>query len=450
MRSFNVKIASAVVAVLSASSAYALDPAATEGATIKLVIAGASAARDAVEAAINPALSPTSICANDGSYSRYRASGTNSPDFRIYSCIVRNDGPGGNITDSIQGKTIAIRYRSEGGSIYGPGSIAKGVQLKALRTNQTTACAGGPVEYTCTVTGYSLDTDSIGAGGTGQSFLANMTTDVGVADVEPEMFIGANWPNAAESVLGAEPPLSTLQALDAVPVLGQTFGVIVHSASTVTNMSKQDIRSIFMGNYYDWSQVAGSGKTGAIEVCRRERGSGTQTAADIYFNGTNCSSGAYVFVHSTENPPIFGNTVIENSTSSSLGTCVSGRTGGIGIAVGNAAPAGTKFVSIDNVAMTKANAATGSYDYWYEATISTRAGLAGDALTTANVLKRLAANNDTVPTIPSVIALAGLGPVGAENVPVLPLDGTRPVALGRRGTTEGASCFAPAAQNAGP
>jgi hypothetical protein len=296
--------------------------------------------------------------------------------------------------------------------------------------------------YLCPVSNYNLAND-------GQTATGNITrtlVNLGVSDLEPEMFAGANWVEPG-TPLGNEPAAGVLAALPAVPVFGQAFGILVRSDSPVNALTVQDITSIFTGNYGDWNQVPGSGTSGPITICRRERGSGTQTGADVFFNGQNCSPSALPFVHSQDNPPVFGNTVIENSTSSSLGTCMTTNTNSIGISVANAAPTGTKFVTIGNQAPGRATAAVGSYDYWFEATMTKAGGLNTTVGLIADGLVAVVQDDTTVPTVNSAFALSGLGPVSAPNTAVLPVSTTRPVALARRGSSEGNSCQKPQAQN---
>jgi len=437
MRSKNLMVAAAVAAALAGTtSAYALNPTVTAAipADHTLIIAGASAARDAVEAG----LSATTFC-QAGTFNRYRVSTGNSPDLRAYSCTLAVGSPYFN--DAIEGDNVVVYYRSEGGSIWGPGAIAKGVSVARLVVNTSCTLTDG-TNYLCPVTGYNLANDGLTATGN----ITRSPVQLGVADLEPEMFTGANWVEPG-TPLGNEPGPGVLAALPAVPVIGQSFGILVPSGAAVTALSVQDVTSIFTGTYGDWSQVPNSGMSGPITICRRERGSGTQTGADVYFNGQNCSPSALPFVHSTDNPPIFGNTVIENSTSSALATCIANNPGSIGIAVANAAPANTKFITLAGSAGGKGDAAIGKSDYWFEATMTKASGLQTTVGLIADGLIALVQDDSTLPVVNSAFALSGLGPVSSPNTPVLPVNGTRPVALARRGSSEGNSCQKPQAQN---
>lgn len=458
MRSLNFRIAAAVATALSASAAstqvFALDAATTAAipASRTLVIAGASAARDAVEAAVRD-----SLCAA-GTFTRFRVNSTNAPDLRAYSCSLRNPGVVSGVTivnPALQGLSAAFYYRSEGGSIYGPGSIAKNVAVARLVVTSACTVADGANSFLCPVNtgspgsgGYTLLPADTGGGAN----VSHQVAQLGVSDLEPAMFTGENWPDAG--VLAGEPGPGVMAGLPAVPVLGQAFGIVVRSSQTLTSLTKQDISGIFAGNYGDWSQINGSGTTGLITICRREPGSGTQTGASVYFLGANCSSGnAGAFVRAPAND-LFGNTVVENPTSSSVTTCMSDSPLAIGIVVGNAAPALTKFVSISGSPLPtttiapKHIASLGQSDYWYEATFTKASGLATNVGFLADDLTQAAQDSSTLPNVPSAFGLAGLGAPGSLNVAALaPLQGAtptiRPVALARRGGTAGNSCGTP-------
>jgi len=440
MRSKNLIVAASVAAALAGTtSAFALNPTVTAAipADHTLIVAGASAARDAVEAIFND----TRVCVA-GTVTRFRASASNTPDLRAYSCTLATGTPYFN--DSVEGDNVVVYYRSEGGSVWGPGAIAKNVPVARLVVNANCTLSESP-NYICAVNGYTLSNDGT-VGATGN--ITRTAVQLGVADLEPTMFVGANWPEPGTQ-LGNQPSANALAALPAVPVFGQTFGVIVPTGSNITNLTTQDITSIFTGNYGDWSQVRGSNTSGPITICRRERGSGTQTGAEVFFNGANCSPAALSFVHSTDNPPIFGNTVIENSTSGSLATCVVNNPGSIGIAVANTAPTNTKFVTIDGIPANHNTAATGQYPYWFEATMTKASGLVATVGLLADGLIAAVQDDGSVPNVLSAFALSGLGPISAPNVPSITAaeQPTRPIALARRGSTAGNSCQKPQAQN---
>ena len=422
MRSF--KIAAAVAAACIGGTAYALPP--TTVHDINLVVAGASAQRDTFQQEVS------AIC-QGGTLNLYRASPTTNQDFRAYSCRLLAAAP---VPASIQNKTAVVYYRSEGGSVYGVGTLAKNIQVKRLLLNGACTTAAPPAFGDCGVTGYSLTTDGFTSGN-----LVNSIVDLGVSDVEPTRFVGENWPLPGTSALGSEPSSTQLATLNSQTATGTAFGIIVNSASTVTDLSRQDLVGIFTGIYGDWSQIATTGNTaeaaGEITVCRREPGSGTQTGASIYFNGQGCPGG-YPFVAAPAGP-IFGNPVIENGTSTSMNTCVAGNVNSVGIQTFSTAPAaGTKFVTINGKTGGKLAAALGDYDYWFESTFNKDEVIAGKPLelALADFLIGRARTASTIPVNDSAFALNN----GGTNSPVIPASTTRPIALGTR---SGNSCLFP-------
>ncbi|MEO8019347.1 MAG: substrate-binding domain-containing protein [Pseudomonadota bacterium] len=417
----NLKISAAVSAALMMSSgAFALNQADTAAAPVQLVVAGSSAGRDTFQA---------EFAANcqAGTVNLYRALPTANQDFRAYSCTLLNAAP---VPVAIRNTNATVYYRSEGGSGWGPGSIAKGQQIKRLLVDGTCTLVASPGFGDCAATGYSLATD----GGSGHLIAA--TTDLGFSDEEPGMYRGENWVGLA---LTTEPAPGVLESLARSTGFAQTFGVLVNSALPINSISAQDVASIYQGGYSDWSQVQDQATGNAlpalpITVCRRENGSGTQVSAAIHFLNQNCGVSSEGFVTQPAGPN--GNTVVENGTTSSLETCTSGTAGAIGPNIFKTpAPAGTKYLSINGVAPSKVNAARGTYAYWYETSFSKRPGLAGNANSLADFL---IARARAVAGIPGTSASAFAVPGVSGNAPVLPVAAAgTPVGIGTKG---GNSC----------
>lgn len=417
----NMKLVAALAAVCASGSAFALAPDAAT--SINLVVAGASAQRNTFQQEF------TAIC-QAATLNLYQASPTANQDFRAYSCTLNTTG----LPASIAGRNAIVYYRSEGGSVYGVGPLAKNLPVKRLLVNSAACTVAAPPAFgNCTVTGYNLTTD------TATGNLVNSVVDLGVSDVEPNRFVGENWPAATTSVLGTQPTDTQFNTLSSQTATGTVFGILVNSTLAVDDLSRQDVNSIFTGQYGTWDQVADVNNavdaTGEITVCRREPGSGTQTAASIYFNGQGCPVG-YPFVAAPAGP-LFENPVVENGTSTTMNTCVSTRTGSIGIQTYTVTPpAGTKWVTINGKLPGKVAAALGDYDYWFESTFNKDEVIAGKALenTLADFLIGRARNAATIPVNDSAFALFN----GGTNAPVIPVSATRPIALGTRA---GNSCL---------
>jgi hypothetical protein len=417
----NLKICAAVsVALMSSSGAFALNQADTAAAPIQLVAAGASAARDTFQAEF------TANC-QAGTVNLYRALPTANQDFRAYSCTLLNAAP---VPVAIRNTNATVYYRAEGGSGWGPGSIAKNQQIKRLVVDGTCTLVASPGFGDCAVAGYTLAAD----GGTGHVVAA--TTDLGVSDEEPAMYRGENWVGLA---LGTEPAPGVLEALARSTGFAQTFGILVNAANPATSISAQDAASIYQGGYFDWNQVQDQVTGNAlpaqtITVCRRENGSGTQVSAAVRFLHQNCGTASEGFVVQPAGPN--GNPVVENTTTTTLETCVAGNPGAIGPNIfKNPAPTGTKYLAIDGVAPSKVNAARGTYDYWFESSFSKRPGLAGNANALADFL---IARARAVAGIPGTSASAFAVPGVSGNSPVLPVAAAgTPVGIGTKG---GNSC----------
>src|SRR5262249_39273383 len=198
-------------------------------------------------------------------------------------------------------KNILLLYRTKGGSVWGPGPIAKTISTATLATPTAGNCGAAvtsfPAKNTCTVNaGYVLNTD----GPNPQAGLQYSVPHWGISDVNPAALTGENWVNGTSGAgaLGvAAPNYSGLTATTA-DIMGQVFSVIVNKngpAGALSGLAKQDITAIFSGAAVDWSQIPNAARTaslalGTIKLCRRDAGSGTQTLASVFFNGTNCSS----------------------------------------------------------------------------------------------------------------------------------------------------------------
>ena len=420
------KVALAVAATLVGGAAFALPPGTTYG--VKLNVAGSSAFQATFKTEFGNLCSDTL-----DTYVASVASGS-APNMQAYSCTL-------TAASGLPAGTKAIAYyRAEGGSVWGVGPIAKGLSILRLEPNVVGNCTGASPSYTCLVNGFNFNNDTITSGAA-----VSAPVQLGISDVEPAQFVGENWVDSTDGAgkLGAGAPTTAQLAniTNSVVVAGQAFAVYVNSSvsSTSINISKQSLTSIFSGLYTDWSQVPkadGSGflPAGAINVCLRDAGSGTQAGASIFFNNQNCSSSSFAFVGS----PFPRNNSTGNATSGELG-CIASHAGAIGFAtIQGSAPAGTSIVLLDGVTPSRANSANGSYGYWFEGTFNYNSTLTGSANENA-LAQTLITRLQTAATIPASSANTFALPVGS-NSPVLPVDTSHPIALGTR---QGNSCFLP-------
>jgi hypothetical protein len=434
------KVAIAVAMAMGTVPVFALDQATTNAAPTQIVIAGASAARDAFLV-----LASTELC-QAGTVDVFRATPTGGQDFRVYSCtlvptsVVTNSV--GALLGSVAGTNAKITYRSEGGSAWGPVSIvAKALDgsfpgIQQLDTTGTCGAAANvaftisPTQiltlptHDCPVTNYDLTSDTFISGA-----LAPQQTQLGISDVEPKMFTGTNHPSSNRFPQPAPATyLPALKALPAVRGFGETFGVLVSNTgantSGLTNLTRAQVAAIFttgLGGYTNWNKIPGL-PGGTIQKKRREPGSGTQVEAGAYFLNVNCGD-SYTFV--TDN----GGTVIEYGAGGALTAAVAATADSVGFAnYANPAPSGTHFVTINGVSGDRQNAADGTYEYASELTTTQASGLSGNTLTFAGAIQAIIARAATIPDAPYVFAIPGL----AGNTAGTTVSG-RPVARQTKG-----------------
>ena len=441
-----VSVAAAVAAVLAANSAFAIDQARTIAAPNKLTVAGASAARDSFLAEFISANGPCVANTVDV----YRAFPTSNQDFRAYSCQLKTAAQAPEL-GTIGGQDAVIYYRSEGGSAWGPVSLIpnntvnspagsiKRLDVTAACVTSTVLTSGRPT-HDCSVTNYQLATDTANAG----SLLVNDLTELAVSDVEPKMFVATNYPSSNAFLPFNSAKAAALNGFTFQTGYNQVFGVIVNTnasspTNAVTNLTRQDLAAIFSGNYSDWSQVprqdnTGTYDPGAIVVCRREPGSGTQVVAAAKYNNVGCGD-ALAFV--TDIAPGIADGVVENGTTSSLESCVGTNLGAIGINVyKNPAPATTRYVSINGVAPDKISAALGQYPIWNEMTFTKRPGLASSDARANILADSMITRGQAAASVPDTASTFAIP--SASNPPVVPVSAADPVGLG---TSNGNTCL---------
>jgi hypothetical protein len=359
------------------------------------------------------------------------AANTAQPDFRAYRCTAKAqaDLPASWAANTIGSQVVTMQYSAELGSIWGVVPFIKNVDpASALPTqhvflnpddatctfNGNTALGSvAKANYIgCTVGTYTASTDSAVTAPS----LVLATPDIGVTDVEPTMFVGTNlnWPTALGGIFVAanQPTAATLALLKSFTspfqvLNGQVFAVAV-DASVATwlpqvdvaptldasgniiggvkmpNLASTTVTSIFSGKHKTWSEIpgvadpaAGTGGTNII-VCRRDVGSGSQAAAQLYFEGGIAAAGAKCSAtNQTFVTPIIkgrlatGAVVVNNSTDDMKNFCFPGAGstpagGKIGFFSNGGDGTAYKVVALDGVAPSAHNAATGLYHFWYE------------------------------------------------------------------------------------
>lgn len=424
----NTRLATAIAAVLATGAAGAAvhapatapAPASAASPNTGLYIAGSSAAKNAVLAALE-----SGLCG--GSYSLF--SSTGNTNFYAVSCT---PAASTGITGANGSNVFTIWYRAEGGSVTGALPIVTGASIDQL--NIASATGAGP-NYTVAVNGTSavngID-DSFGP--VGAVFKAPV--QFGITDVEPGALTGDNYPSAYKSsVYGTATP-AQLSALGKSALFQQVFGIFVNTKSagggftsaeqSALSLSKATLTNILQGSTTDWSLASDTSgnpvTSGAspITIVNREQGSGSRTAASIYFTDDECSSTAVSIAEST------------------LGATADYFSTGNVLAAANTIPGAITYASIDNTVASYPNltlvsingiyptnlaAAQGQYDFWYEATgvANPKTSLSPSQTSLIGYLTTAFQTLGSAPHAADVLAIPGKGsPANAASLPPTP------------------------------
>jgi ABC-type phosphate transport system substrate-binding protein len=462
-----LKAIAAVCALAFAGQAFAAGPTASAaaGSAVSLYISGASALQGTIGQIANGLFTTGSISVfYDGAAT---ATGSSGKNYRAYA------GTLNSTAGAAAGKTAVIYNTAAGGSIKGVVNVALATPVTrilladatcVLQTATDSVIAGAPL-YSCTGTD------------------ATAIPDAGVSDTEPALFVGVNVPAGTPSATPA-----VVNALTAVSSLAQPMSIVVTLNSGITNLTKPQVTALLDATTTDWSWVDASLAAGPVVVCRRVAGSGTQAAINDFFFGFPCSvtQQAPAVAQVLANGGTAGGNyvVVENASAGAVATCMTAAQQGTltgytiditsgaittaaadathvvlpagGRAIGlvgldrpastvlytgiNGFVAGTKLpelyapISINGVAPTVNNAATGAYDVvvnnsWNKRTntVNGIAPLAGDQLAVfdAFVAKsgdKAILGTSKAPKVPGVLALADA--VNLNFDPALNADGT--------------------------
>lgn len=157
------------------------------------------------------------------------------------------------------------------------------------------------------------------------------------------------------------------------------------SGTTITNLTEAEIRLIFSGQIYDWSDLGYDPQ--AITVCMRHAGSGTHAALDF-----DVMRPAGLMI--TADP---SNGFYFNDGASDLMNCVNGAGGGVGYADADQSLAtygNTAQVTFNGYAANKANITTGKYDFYTTQNLYTVTPVPTDMATLCAFMKKPANNTN--------------------------------------------------------
>lgn len=309
--SAKIKLLAAACA-LAAGNAFALDI--TNSANtpaVTLYITGSSALQNDIANAVN-----NGLCAT-GSLDMYKDN-EGGGNFLYFLCTAKS-----SLAEA--GQTIAVAYRTQGGSAYGTGPVGTAV----VGHYQPSFTAGGADG--CPSTGpftAGATAAKSGAACTGWLNGANSVTtdipDVGVSDEEPVVFQAntINQPASCTSEGDTSCPSWTTSNFTSTPVLVQAMGLVatqplidamVAAGSGATNangyptanFNRQWVTEMFGANGKvlqhgaNWSKffslvsgATGNASTanGPVVLCRRAAGSGTEAALAAHFFDQACNA----------------------------------------------------------------------------------------------------------------------------------------------------------------
>jgi len=411
----NSKIAAAVAAVLALGAAGSASAVPTQGAaastTNVLYVSGSSAAKSGVLGAIE-----ADFCG--GISNSLVFSSTGDTNFFAVSCTPATST---GVTNANGTNVFTIYYRDEGGSVTGALPLVSGSAIAQLDLTQTATCSGN----TCTIAVGGTTASN----GTTDSFTGttNHQSGLGITDVEPAALIGDNYPSAYSVSKYGSASASQLAGLTATGIFQQVFGIFINKTGLNLNsqgsicLTSAQVSNLLSGNITDWSKVedcvshsAVASSPTKVVIVNREKGSGTRTAASIYWLQDECvASASGVVEDQTVDYFSTGNVLTAAGTTNGAITYAS---------IDNAPASGLVLASIDTVTPTNLAAAQGEYGWWEEATaVSPNYTIPAVESSIANFLISDLQNGNTAPHTAQVNLIPDSG---SNTTPSLPVSGT--------------------------
>ena len=243
------KIALATTMALSAMSAHAVSTGIPASPTNVVFISGASGIDGFMQTALENLITVSSKVVSPNATAWYGAT----------------KAAWGTLTS---GSNVLIIKRSAGGSAMGVIPLGKQTKIGVPNWSDGTLVSG----TTYSVTDIADNDANIATLG--------LVPDLGVSDVEPNMFRNVNV-EFGYTALSA----SQFGALTAKGWSVLAEGIVATKVVPDTYvLSNTFMREALSGHYRDWSYAGGSAADKII-ICRRIEGSGTQAAYNSYFNG---------------------------------------------------------------------------------------------------------------------------------------------------------------------
>jgi len=433
MRNFPL-VAAAIGGILASAAA--------SSANVDLYIGGASA-----QSAFWKADFGTSVCGGTANLRTYTVTGVTVAN-EAWRCTATST----SVTNIAIGDVVTVHYNSELGSVSGISPLVynTGVASRLFVNPDSADCANTTITTAltalCTVSTYSNTSETftspssdalVVSGRTGGTF---NQFDIGVSDLEIKLWSQAqNWTDTTfAAAMGSQPTTAQLTAVSGGVVMnGQVFSVIANTSgplASLNNLSYRSLSAIMKGQYNQWGdvpEVQGTStvaNTTAIKLCRREFGSGTGVAASVFFTGRECGRSTQVMASQTA--PGSLPTVVENTSTGSVRTCVQGDAGAIGF-TSLSTSSNYLTINIDAVQPNAHNAAAGIYPFAYETWVYDKSASTNAGSAVVNLAGRLISNAQKITGLTSQIeSTATLGANGTwtattrRTVFALPIGGS--------------------------
>jgi hypothetical protein len=293
-----IRLAVAALLPLAASSAWALDPAATQAipASNTIYISGSTAIDTALQAffELSPSSDSRAPCVV-GTTDIYK-----SATGYILSCTASS------VVTGVAGQNIAIAKQTQGGSAIGIVNVARGTAANGF-TNKATlvASSGAPVNTAATGPFAEFNTYTV------SSAEVALSPNAGVSDLDPITFVGtggvlASDAAAVTAVHGLQQPFGVIVSVPLFRALQAAEGLTANDAiANVPSLTTAQLRAILSGQMLDWADLyvydkanhavqtqVGNGSAAQVHICRRGNTSGTELGANTYFFGAGCSKGS--------------------------------------------------------------------------------------------------------------------------------------------------------------
>lgn len=405
---------------------------------LEVFMSGATAMDNAITHMFN------NLCENTASAPKdYYIDGTSGSSYRAFFCTLTP----AKVPGLSSAQKVLFIKRSAGGSAQGVNPLAEEAQIDALNifNNNCKESAAGSHTWNCTINN--------------PNDLVKKNPNIGISDVDPFMFRGANTPDGFKAMTRAG-----IQDLDIRPVAALIFGVPVtnglyealqtvqidrgelpstctigtYTEACMPSLSKNQVASLITGQIKKWSEFVIS-KNGVehslsqypgvtkptsdlVHYCRRVAGSGTGAQQYAKFLNAPCTACALDPIAITADNKVDGPRVLGNSGSGNMDKCLDdfgkgGNTSGLNAdkvvawAIGQQSleknadnTYAYKFVKIDGVAPTLKNAHNGSYLDWVEPTYQWRkTGAGAPAGNMLKIIEKLVVEAGSPATVASVL-----------------------------------------------